>query len=50
MSVTLEEIYATVSRYLEQHPDECDYLAPLLRALDEGRKVVSCGEMPGLRR
>jgi 8-oxo-dGTP pyrophosphatase MutT (NUDIX family) len=47
MSVTLEEIYATVRRYLEQHPDEGDHLAPLLRALDEGQDVTDRAHFEG---
>jgi 8-oxo-dGTP pyrophosphatase MutT (NUDIX family) len=47
MPVTLEEIHATVSGYLEQHPDEDDHLAPLLHALDGGRDVTDRAHFEG---
>jgi 8-oxo-dGTP pyrophosphatase MutT (NUDIX family) len=47
MSVTLEEIHATVNRYLERHTVEGDHLAPLLRALDGGRDVTDRAHFDG---
>ncbi|SDH61719.1 8-oxo-dGTP pyrophosphatase MutT, NUDIX family [Sinosporangium album] len=41
MSITTDEIRATVARYLDRYPGEAEHLAPLTRALERGTDLTS---------
>jgi 8-oxo-dGTP pyrophosphatase MutT (NUDIX family) len=45
--ITHEEIRSTVARYLAQHPEEAEHLAPLTRALERGADLTSRKEFEG---
>jgi 8-oxo-dGTP pyrophosphatase MutT (NUDIX family) len=47
MSISTDEIRATVARYLAQHPAEADHLRPLTDALAAGADVASRKEFTG---
>jgi 8-oxo-dGTP pyrophosphatase MutT (NUDIX family) len=47
MTITHQDVQATVTRYLASYPSERDHLQPLLRSLREGRPVTSRHEFNG---